>query len=438
MQPAFLQPFSSRRQRLFEQLAPGVLILPTAPEQTRNADSTFPFRYDSSFYYLSGFQEPEAVIALVIGEKESKAVLFCRPKDETHEIWDGFRYGPEAAKAEFGFDEAYTIDELDTEIVNLLKNQPRVYFALGADAGWDARLTGWINGVRKQSRTGITAPGEVIDAAAIVDEMRLFKDAFEIDAMHRAGKINSVAHIRAMQAAKAGIREYVVEAELQHEYYRSGSRFPAYTSIVASGPNACVLHYDKNDRLMQEGDLLLIDAGCEIEGYASDITRTFPINGRFTPEQKTIYELVLAAHAAALDQARPGNRYSAMHDAAVKTLTAGLIELGFLSGTVDEAIENKTFRQFYMHGTGHWLGLDVHDAGRYKIDGEDRVLEVGMAFTIEPGLYIRPAGNVPKAYEYIGVRIEDDIVLTENGPLILSDDCPRTVAEIEAVMNRAA
>ncbi|MDR3426015.1 Xaa-Pro aminopeptidase [Silvimonas sp.] len=430
-----MQPYASRRQQLIDTLAPGVLILPTAPEQTRNADSTYPYRYDSSFYYLSGFQEPESLVALVIGD-QAQSVLFCRDKDETREIWDGFRYGPAAAKEAFAFDGAFTIDELDTEIVNLLKNQPRVYFALGADAAWDARLTGWLNAVRAQSRTGVTAPTEIIDLGPILAEMRVFKDEHEIASMRRAGQINSEAHKRAMLAAKAGLHEYAVEAELQHEYYRNGSRFPAYTSIVASGPNACVLHYDRNDRLMQEGDLLLIDAGCEIDGYASDITRTFPVNGRFSAPQKAIYELVLAAHAAALDKARPGNRYTDMHNAAVRTLAQGLIDLKFLTGTVDEVIENKTFRQFYMHGTGHWLGLDVHDAGAYKVNGEDRILEAGMVFTIEPGLYIRPADNVPKEYEYIGVRIEDDILLTANGPEILSDDCPRSVEDIEALMNR--
>ncbi|GAB7128157.1 aminopeptidase P N-terminal domain-containing protein [Silvimonas sp. JCM 19000] len=429
-----MHPYSQRRERLIADLSAGVLILPTAPEQTRNADSTFPFRYDSSFYYLTGFEEPEAVYAHVIGDAP-QAVLFCRPKDETHEIWDGYRYGPAAAQEKFGFDAAYSTDDLDAEMVKLLSNQPRVYFAFGHNPAWDLRLAGWINAVRAQARSGVHAPTELVDISARIDEMRLFKDAHEIAIMRRAGLINTAAHRRAMRSARPGQFEYEVEAELMHEYYRSGSRFPAYTSIVASGPNACVLHYGENNRRMQDGELLLIDAGCEIEGYASDITRTFPINGKFSGEQKAVYELVLAAHAAALQEALPGRSYDAMHQAAVNVLTQGLIDLDLIKGPFADAIEQNTYRQFYMHKTGHWLGLDVHDAGAYKRqDGAWRELQPGMAFTIEPGLYIRPAANVPKAFEQIGVRIEDNIVITADGHEVLTADCPVAVAEIEALM----
>ena len=430
-----MQPFLSRRQRLMADLAPGVFIIPTAPEQTRNADSSFPYRYDSSFYYLTGFEEPEALYAQVIGDAP-KAVLFARPKDETREIWDGYRYGPAAAQEKFAFDAAYSVEELDAQMVELLANQPRVYFAFGLNAGWDTRMTGWINAVRAQARNGVAAPTEVVDISARINEMRLFKDEYEIAIMRRAGKINTAAHARAMQFARPEQFEYEVEAEIMHEYYRSGSRFPAYSSIVASGPNACILHYGENNRRMQHGELLLIDAGCEIEGYASDITRTFPINGKFSGPQKAIYELVLAAHAAALAEAVPGRSYDAMHQASVHVLTQGLIDLDLIEGPFDEAIETLTYRQFYMHKTGHWLGLDVHDVGSYKQNGDWRVLEPGMAFTIEPGLYIRPAANVPAHFEQIGVRIEDNIVITATGHEVITADCPTTVAEIEALMQR--
>ena len=430
-----MQPFLSRRQRLIADLAPGVLVIPTAPEQTRNADSTYPYRYDSSFYYLTGFEEPEAVYAQVIGDSP-RSVLFARQKDELREIWDGYRYGPAAAQEQFGFDAAFAVDELDTEMVKLFANQPRVYFAFGINPAWDTRISGWINAARAQARSGISAPTELVDVSARINELRLFKDEHEIAIMRRAGKINTAAHRRAMRSARPGQFEYEVEAELMHEYYRSGSRFPAYSSIVASGPNACVLHYGENNRRMQEGELLLIDAGCEIEGYASDITRTFPVNGTFSGPQKAVYELVLAAHAAALAEALPGRSYDAMHQAAVKVLTQGLIDLDLIQGPFDDALEQATYRQFYMHKTGHWLGLDVHDAGAYKQQGDWRVLEPGMAFTIEPGLYIRPAANVPAQFEQIGVRIEDNIVITPTGHEVITADCPIAVNEIEALMRR--
>ncbi|MBM3117338.1 Xaa-Pro aminopeptidase [Jeongeupia naejangsanensis] len=428
-----MQPYAQRRAALASQLAPGLVILPTSPELNRNADTAFPYRFDSSFYYLSGFAEPESVLVLVTGDAP-QSILFCREKNLEREIWDGYRYGPAAAAETFGFDAAYPIEELDERIVELMKNQPRVYFPLGQDKVWDARLSGWLAGVRAFTRAGIAAPGEIVEVRDAINEMRLFKDEHELDIMRRAGRINVEAHKRAMRFARPGVFEYELEAELLHDYYRQGSRFPAYTSIVAGGANACVLHYIENNACIADGALVLIDAGCEIGGYASDITRTFPVNGRFSPAQKAVYEITLAAHEAAQAESRPGNSWGAVHDAATKVLAQGMLDLKLLKGSLDEVLETGSYRQFYMHRTGHWLGLDVHDAGAYMKNGAWRTLEPGMAFTIEPGFYIRPADNVPAEFENIGVRIEDNVVITGTGFEWLTDDCPRSVADIEAWM----
>ncbi|KAF0812035.1 Xaa-Pro aminopeptidase [Andreprevotia sp. IGB-42] len=425
-----MHPYSERRARLAAQLQPGLLIVPTSPELARNADTGFPYRFDSSFYYLSGFQEPEAVLVIETGPAP-RSILFCRDKDIEREIWDGYRHGPAAAGEKFGFDEAHSISDLDSKVVALLKNQPRVYFPLGMDAGWDVKLTGWLNDVRAFARAGINVPTEVVDPRNAIAEMRLFKDEHELAILRRAAAINVAAHKRAMRTAVPGTMEYAVEAELLHEYCSNGARFPAYGSIVATGANACVLHYVENDHRIADGDLLLIDAGGELEGYASDITRTFPANGKFSGPQKAVYELVLAAHSAAQGEARPGKRWNDMHDAAVKVLAQGLIDLKLLQGSLQQVLETESYRQFYMHRTGHWMGLDVHDAGAYKVDGDWRVLQPGMVFTIEPGLYIRPADNVPAEFANIGIRIEDDAVITTDGHELLTADCPRTVAEIE-------
>ncbi|WP_432723996.1 Xaa-Pro aminopeptidase [Jeongeupia wiesaeckerbachi] len=428
-----MQPYAQRRAALASQLAPGLVILPTSPELNRNADTAFPYRYDSSFYYLSGFAEPEAVLVIVTGDAP-QSILFCREKNLEREIWDGYRHGPAAAADTFGFDAAYPIEELDARLVELMKNQPRVYFPLGQDRAWDSRLSGWLAGVRAFTRAGIAAPGEIVEVRDAINEMRLFKDAHELEIMRRAGRINVAAHKRAMRFAKPGVFEYELEAELLHDYYRQGSRFPAYTSIVAGGANACVLHYIENNARIDDGALVLIDAGCEIGGYASDITRTFPVNGRFSPAQKAVYEITLAAHEAAQAESRPGNSWGAVHDAATRVLAQGMLDLKLLKGSLDEVLETGSYRQFYMHRTGHWLGLDVHDAGAYMQNGTWRALEPGMAFTIEPGFYIRPADNVPAEFENIGVRIEDNVVITEHGFEWLTDDCPRSVADIEAWM----
>ncbi|MDW5417769.1 aminopeptidase P N-terminal domain-containing protein [Iodobacter sp. CM08] len=431
-----MQPFVARRSTLSTRLAAGVLVVPNTTEIIRNADTTYPFRYDSSFYYLTGFNEPDAVFVQINQAGSTQNILFCRPKDLEREIWDGHRYGPEEACKAFGFDAAYSIEELDNKMIELLQNQPRIHTTFGHNPTWDSQVSRWVNGVRAKVRSGVTAPNEIHDVRGTIAEMRLFKDKFELVHLRKAGLINSAAHARAMRFARPGQMEYEVEAEILHDYYRQGSRFPAYSSIVAAGANATCLHYGENNKPLQDGDLILIDAGCEIEGYASDITRTFPVNGKYSGPQKDVYEITLAAQYAALDACRVGQSWNAPHEAAVRVLTQGMLDLGLLQGSLDGAIESLSYKQFYMHNTGHWMGLDVHDAGAYKIQGEWRKLEAGMVMTVEPGFYIRPAANVPTHFENIGVRIEDDVLITPNGMENLTESCPKTVAEIEAVMAR--
>ncbi|MFO7542940.1 MAG: aminopeptidase P N-terminal domain-containing protein [Thiobacillus sp.] len=422
-----------RRARLAAALGDGIAIVATAPEATRNRDAHFPYRFDSYFYHLTGFTEPEAVL-VVVGGASPQSILFCRDKDETREIWDGFRHGAAAAQEAFGFDSAYSITELDARLPELMGNRARLAYAVGMGATWDARVIGWLNAVRAKTRQGIVAPGEILDVRGTLDEMRLFKDAHELDTMRRAAAIASDAHRRAMRATRPGRHEFEIEAELLHTFYAAGAQAPAYQSIVAGGANACVLHYVTNRDVLKNGDLLLIDAGCELDGYASDITRTFPVNGRFSPAQKDAYEIVLAAQAAAMAAVKPGAPWTAPHDAAVRVLTQGMVDLKLLKGKVDELIESNAYNRFYMHRTGHWLGLDVHDAGEYKLEGEWRPLVPGMTLTVEPGLYIRPADDVPEALWNIGIRIEDDVAVTASGCEVLSSP-PKTVAEIEAWMN---
>ncbi|MCL5060032.1 MAG: aminopeptidase P N-terminal domain-containing protein [Candidatus Thermoplasmatota archaeon] len=424
---------SQRRARLAATLGDGIAIVATAPEATRNRDTHYPYRFDSYFYHLTGFTEPEAV-AVVVGGAAPQTILFCRDKDETREIWDGFRYGPAAAQAQFGFDTTYSISELDARLPELMGNRARLAYAVGLEPAWDARVIGWLNAVRAKTRQGVTAPGEILDVRSTLDEMRLFKDASELETMRRSANIASDAHRRAMRAARPGRHEFEIEAELLHTFYAGGAQAPAYPSIVAGGANACVLHYVENRAVLQDGDLLLIDAGCELNGYASDLTRTFPVNGRFSPVQKDVYEIVLAAQAAAMAAIKPGAPWIAPHDAAVRVLTQGMVDLKLLSGEVDGLIESNAYSRFYMHRTGHWLGLDVHDAGEYKIKGEWRPFVPGMTLTVEPGLYIRPADDVPEALWNIGIRIEDDVAVTAGGCEVLTSP-PKTVAEIEAWMS---
>jgi len=429
-----LDEFSLRRLRLMSAMGEGIAIIPTSPELIRNRDSHYPFRFDSYFYYLTAFKEPESVLFIIAGA-EPKTVLFCRDKDMEREIWDGFRYGPAAAVAEFGIDEAYSINQLDEIAPKLMANQAKLFYSLGADAAWDGRITAWLNQLRSQARTGVSAPDEVVEVRKYLDEMRLYKSAYEIETMRQSANIAAAAHQRAMQFTKPGMMEYEVEAEFLHEFYRHGAQAPAYTSIVAGGANACTLHYNANNAPLRDGDLLLIDAGCELDGYASDITRTFPTNGKFSAAQKDLYELVLASQAAAIAKVSPSNHWNAPHDAALDVLIRGFIDFGLCKGSAEEVLETGSYRHFYMHRTGHWLGLDVHDAGEYKDkQGSWKMLAPGMALTLEPGCYVRPAEDVPEHFWNIGIRIEDDVVVTERGCEVITHAAPKTVDEIEALM----
>ncbi len=427
----------ARRTRLLETLGEGVLILASAPEVIRNRDAHYPYRFDSHFYYLSAFPEPEAVLVLIAGGKKNarpKQVLFCREKNEEREIWDGFRHGPKAAKDVFGFDAAYSYGEIDKRLPKLLENQPRVAYAFGNDPAWDARVMGWINSVRRKARSGVSAPAHLTDAHALIDQQRLLKDAHEIDLMQRAADLSAAAHRSVLQLCRPGMGEWEIEAELLRSFRAGGCQAPAYTPIVAGGANACVLHYVSNDERLNDGELLLIDAAGEYHGYAADITRTFPVNGRFNGPQKDVYEIVLAAQLAAIATVRPGNDFNTPHEAAVRVLTQGLVDLKLLQGEIDGLIETEAYRPWYMHKTGHWLGLDVHDAGDYKIHGAWRELQPGMALTVEPGLYLRPSAHVPEGLWNIGIRIEDDVVVTESGHRVLTEAAPKSVADIEALM----
>ena len=420
--------YAGRRARLAAHIGRGVAVVPTAPERTRNRDSHYPYRADSYFHYLTGFPEPEAVV-VILGDEPPCSILFCRDKDVEREIWEGFRYGPEGAKTSFAFDAAHSVRELDALMPQLLADRPALYCHLGSDVAWDARVLGWINTVRGQARSGVDAPAEIRDVHALLDGMRVVKDDVELQIMKRAAVISSAAHRRAMQLAAPGRYEYEIEAELLHEFRRGGAQSPAYTSIVAGGANACVLHYVQNDARLADGDLLLVDAGCELDSYASDITRTFPVNGRFSAPQQAVYELVLAAQQAAIAMVKPGNTWNMPHEAAVRVLAQGMLDLKLLDGGLDEVIESQAYRKFYMHRTGHWLGLDVHDAGAYKQNGEWRTLEPGMVLTVEPGCYIRRAPDVPDLYADIGVRIEDDVVVTHSGCEVITS-APKTVDEV--------
>ncbi len=425
-------PHIARRRQLLKTIADGVAIIPTAPEVVRNRDAHYPYRFDSYFWYLSGFAEPEAVIVLV-GGKRPKSILFCRDKHEEREIWDGYRYGPKAAKTAFGFDAAYSIEQFDQKLPELLVDRDTLWHAVGHDEAWDARIARALNAVRAQARAGKRAPRAIHDLRAELDAMRLIKDESELATMQRAADIASAGHLRAMRACRPGLAEYALEAELSYEFRRQGAAGHAYTPIVAGGSNACVLHYVENNKPLADGSLVLIDAGCEVEGYAADITRSFPVNGRFSAAQKDVYEIVLAAQAAAIAATAPGRHFMEAHDAAVRVLTRGLIDLKLLAGDLDNLIEKGDFRRFYMHRTGHWLGLDVHDAGEYKAGEQWTVLQPGMTITVEPGLYLRPAADVPAALAGIGIRIEDDVHVTADGCAVYTT-APKTVAEIEAVM----
>ncbi len=428
---------ASRRSRLISLMQRGIAVLPTAPEMLRNGDAHYPYRFDSHFYYLTGFDEPEAVLVLVAGQDDDsppQAILFCREKNPEREIWEGYRHGPEAAMEKFGFDATFPIAQLDDKLIELMGNQPALFHPVGHEAAWDARLLGLRSRVQEKVRSGVAAPDEIHDVRALLDEMRLIKDSSEIVIMRRAAAISGAAHIRAMRATRPGVMEYEIEAELLHEFRKSGAQAPAYTPIVAGGANACVLHYVGNDMQLKDGDLLLIDAACELDGYAADITRTFPVNGKFSAAQKDVYEMVLAAQAAAIAAARPGNHWNEPHDAALRVIAQGLIDFKLCSGSLDAVLESESYKRFYMHRTGHWLGMDVHDVGAYKVEGKWRALQPGMAFTVEPGCYIRAADDVPEALWNIGIRIEDNVVVTAQGCEVLTEAAPKTVAAIEELM----
>ena len=424
--------FLARRKRLLKAIGDGVAIVPTAPEVIRNRDAHHPYRFDSYFWYLTGFPEPEAVVVLV-GGKRPKSILFCREKHEEREIWDGYRYGPKAAKTAFGFDAAYAIELLDKKLAEFLVDRDTLWHAIGHDTAWDTRIAKALNEVRAQTWTGKRAPRVIHDLRAELDAMRLVKDSAEAEIQQRSADIASAGHARAMHACRPGMAEYELEAELAYEFRKRGADAHAYTPIVAGGANACVLHYVANDKLLNDHTLVLIDAGCEVDGYAADITRTFPVNGRFNAPQRDVYEIVLAAQCAAITATAPGRHFMEGHDAAVRVLTQGLVDLKLLTGDLNNLIDKGDYKRFYMHRTGHWLGLDVHDAGEYKVGDAWTTLQPGMTLTIEPGLYIRPADDIPLALAGVGIRIEDDVRVSETGCHVFTT-APKTIAEIEEVM----
>ncbi|MCB1742653.1 MAG: Xaa-Pro aminopeptidase [Gammaproteobacteria bacterium] len=431
--------FARRRKRVMNMMdEKSVAIVPTSPVKGRSRDVEFPFRPDSDFMYLTGFPEPDAVAVLIPGRPQGEFVLFCRERDVERELWDGFRAGLEGACDVFGADDAFPIGDIDDILPNMLEGRTRVYYAMGCYPEFDQRMLGYVNRLRSRARTGTVSPAEFVALDHILHEMRLYKSSAEVRAMKKAGAISARAHRRAMQHCRPGLYEYQIEAELSHEFMLAGSRSPAYPSIVAGGANACVMHYVENQDRLKAGDLLLIDAGCELDYYASDITRTFPVDGRFSKEQRELYEIVLEAQYAAIDKTRPGHSWNDPHEAAVEVITRGLVDLGILKGRLPKLLADEAYRPFYMHRTGHWLGMDVHDVGDYKIDGHWRELEPGMVTTVEPGLYIRPGEKtVPKRFWGIGIRIEDDVLVTPNGHEVLTHDVPKSVDEVEALVGSA-
>ncbi len=432
--------FTRRRKKLMGMMdRHSIAIVPGAREVTRSRDTEYPFRQNSDLFYLTGFEEPDAVLVLIPGRRQGQVVLFCRERDPEMELWNGYRVGPEGAVAYLGLDDAFPIDDLDEILPGLIEGTQRIYYSMGHDDVFDQRVMGWVNQIRRLVRTGAAPPADFTDLAFLLHEQRLIKSAAEIRVMRRAGEISAEAHTRAMRECQPGRYEYHLEASIQHTFAEYGARFPAYSSIVGSGPNACILHYTENNARMRSGDLVLIDAGCEFQGYAADITRTFPVNGRFTAEQRAIYDLVLAAQRAAIAKVKPGNTWNQPHDATVRVITRGLIKLGLLKGSERDLIKAEAYRDFYMHRAGHWLGLDVHDVGDYRVGGRWRQLEPGMVLTIEPGIYIaNDNSRVAKRWRGIGVRIEDDVVVTDTGCDVLTADVPKRAEDIEALMAGAA
>lgn len=429
--------YTKRRKALMEKMSPNsIAILASAPVTVRNRDVEHPFRQDSDFYYLSGFDEEHSVLVLIPGREHGEYVLFCQEKIKEQEIWTGRRVGPEAAPHTLSCDDAFPITDIDDILPGLIEGKDRIYANLGTSPEFDQKLMQWVNHIKAQVRSGATPPHEFSALDHLLHELRLVKSSAEIKVMRHAAEISAEAHTRAMQTVRPGMREYQLEAELMQIFMAAGSRWPAYPSIVGAGDNACILHYTRNDDVIDDGDLILIDAGCELDYYASDITRTFPSNGRFSESQRVLYQLVLDAQYAAIKATKPGNHWNQPHEAAVQVLVEGLVELGLLDGSVDELIESQAYRKFYMHKTGHWLGMDVHDVGEYRVDGEWRTLQPGMVLTIEPGLYVAPDDDsVDEKWRGIGIRIEDDVVVTEDGCDILTKDVVKEIEDIEALMS---
>lgn len=429
--------YAKRRRALMAQMSPNsIAIIPCAPVTVRNRDVEHPYRQDSDFYYLSGFDEEHACLVLIPGREHGEYVLFCQEKIKEQEIWTGRRVGPEAALEQLGCDDAFPISDIDDILPGLIEGKDRIFANLGVSPEFDRQLMQWVNHIKTQVRNGATPPHEFSALDHLLHEQRLIKSDAEIAVMQKAAEISAEAHTRAMQVVKPGMREFQLEAELMQIFMAAGSRWPAYPSIVGSGDNACILHYTRNDDVIGDNELILIDAGCELDYYASDITRTFPSNGKFTDPQRKLYQLVLDAQYAAIAVTKPGNHWNQPHEAAVKVLTEGLVHYGLLEGDVDDLIENLAYRQFYMHKTGHWLGMDVHDVGEYRLEGEWRELVPGMVLTIEPGLYIAPDDDtVDPMWRGIGIRIEDDVVVTKDGCTILSRDVVKEITDIEALMS---
>ena len=429
--------YARRRKQLMRLVgADGIVIVPAAPERTRSNDTLYPYRQDSDFHYLCGFPEPEAVLALIPGRAAGETLLFCRERDPERERWDGPRTGLDGAVDAYGIDDAYPIGDIDDILPGLIEGRSRIYYHLGRDPDFDQRLIGWVNRVRADVRRGAVPPHEISALGSLLHELRLIKSKAELTLMREAARISIAAHKRAWAAIRPGLREYHLEAELLAEF-RRGDAVPAYESIVGAGANACILHYRAGREELRADELLLIDAGAEYGNYAADITRTVPIGGRFTAAQRALYAVVLDAQQAAIEEARPGRPFSAMHDAAVKGITEGLIALGLIEGPVRSALKNERYRPFYMHKTGHWIGLDVHDVGDYRIDGHWRELEPGMVCTVEPGIYIAPDAAVATKWRGIGIRIEDDVAITAGDPEVLTAALPKCVADIEAHIGSA-
>ena len=426
--------FGRRRRDIMALMGDGVAVMPTAPVSRRNNDVDYPFRPDSDFQYLSGFPEPESVLVLVPGRTHGEYILFCRERDAEKETWHGRRAGLEGAIESFGADDAFPIEDIDDILPGLLENRPKIFSCMGRYSEFDHQLLQWFNEVKSKKRAGIRAPGELVDISHLLHEFRLIKSNHEISIMKRAARVSADAHCRAMRACKPGMMEYQIEAELEYEFLKGGAHSSAYPSIVAGGANSCILHYTENSDKLIDGDLLLIDAGAEIDCYAADITRTLPVNGTYSAEQRAVYDIVLDAQVAAIAEVKSGHHWNQPHEAAVKRLAQGMIDLGLLEGGIEDVIENKRYQRFYMHRTGHWLGMDVHDVGDYRLGDQWRLLEPGMVLTVEPGLYIPAADDIDQRWHNIGIRIEDDVLVTRKNAQVLSGGVPKQPVEVEALM----